>query len=287
MCNSWEIKEICLPTTVGLSIGTTGQNVFDLQNYLRRYGYLKQYGYSRISSYPSNLSLIPVSTPGEFDEGTSKALIAYQKFYGLEQTGILDEQTINIMSLPRCGVPDMPYLPVDVQWAHLGFKWPRNDLRWTNIDMTFGGVDIPPGMTLEQVEAVIQQSLQTWSDASPLRFSKGGPAEIRFRFTTRQTGDDPHDGPGGDLGICYSVFDNGVPVAPSQIFFDKFDSWFINIPNNNAFDFVTTTTHEIGHALGLGHTGDQSAVMFAGLARGEQRRALNNDDIDGIRALYR
>jgi peptidoglycan hydrolase-like protein with peptidoglycan-binding domain len=286
--NSWEVQERCLPQAVGLASGDSGQEVFDLQNFLRRFGYLRQYGYAPISVYPSNSSLIPTAIPGEFDEGTTTALKTYQEFYGLEPTGVLDEMTVAHMSLPRCGVPDMPYLPRDLEYAHLSFRWRKNDLRWkTGLRFSDG---VPSGVTWGQFDDVLRRSFNAWSAVTPLNFSQIGEgdrgADILCRFTTNQPGDNPHDGPGNILALCYNVFDNGTPVAPSQIFFDKSDRWFIPTPNNNAIDLLGVAIHEIGHALGLGHTNVSAAIMFATFGLGQQKRTLDNDDINGIRALY-
>ena len=53
----------------------------------------------------------------------------------------------------------------------------------------------------------------------------------------------------------------------------------------HAMDLQTVATHEIGHLLGLAHTPVQEAVMYAIISPGSTK-GLNQDDIDGIRALY-
>jgi hypothetical protein len=46
------------------------------------------------------------------------------------------------------------------------------------------------------------------------------------------------------------------------------------------YDFETIVMHELGHALGLGHSADTGSVMFATLAPGEARRSLSVADLN-------
>lgn len=56
----------------------------------------------------------------------------------------------------------------------------------------------------------------------------------------------------------------------------------------DAYDFTHTAIHELGHCLGLSHSGVDGAIMGStnGRGTGWERRHLQPDDIDGIRALY-
>ncbi len=60
-------------------------------------------------------------------------------------------------------------------------------------------------------------------------------------------------------------------------------NWYTGASANqigsNQFDFETITMHEVGHALGLGHSSNASSVMFASLAAGQVKRALTAQDL--------
>jgi hypothetical protein len=45
------------------------------------------------------------------------------------------------------------------------------------------------------------------------------------------------------------------------------------------YDFQTIVMHELGHAIGLGHSGDTNSVMYAYLASGQTRRVVTAADL--------
>lgn len=65
---------------------------------------------------------------------------------------------------------------------------------------------------------------------------------------------------------------------------------FINNTTNSAFknlsrtDQIGVIAHEIGHAIGLGHTDERKALMYYRVTN--QRNSLGEDDIRGVSYLY-
>jgi hypothetical protein len=49
------------------------------------------------------------------------------------------------------------------------------------------------------------------------------------------------------------------------------------------YDFQTVVTHELGHAIGLDHSGDPDSVMYLMLASGDIRRTLTEQDLALVR----
>ena len=79
------IEEATLPyPTEGLSLGIKGAEIRTLQYYL-----------DIIAYFNPALGLIPIN--GVFDEQTEQAVKAFQRFYGLPETGFVDEDTWNLI----------------------------------------------------------------------------------------------------------------------------------------------------------------------------------------------
>ena len=66
-----------------------------------------------------------------------------------------------------------------------------------------------------------------------------------------------------------------------DIFFNTAQPWQIN---GTTYDLMTVAIHELGHALGMGHSTDTSAAMYPAYITSKQ--AVDADDISGIRSIY-
>jgi hypothetical protein len=77
-----------------------------------------------------------------------------------------------------------------------------------------------------------------------------------------------------DMEINSTVSPIVVNVAPSDV-------------PDEGYDFLSIVTHETGHFLGMAHSGDERATMFAHYQPGQtSMRNLTEDDVNGICAIY-
>jgi hypothetical protein len=86
----------------------------------------------------------------------------------------------------------------------------------------------------------------------------------------------------GDLGLALITSTTETTITGSVVLLnDKNDTEFINLEYHEA---VAVIAHELGHALGLGHSQEEESLMYASLVT--KRSHLGLDDIHGISYLY-
>ncbi|XP_041974462.1 matrix metalloproteinase-14 isoform X2 [Aricia agestis] len=232
--------------------------------------YLAQYGYLSPSvRNPSSGHIV--------DEGSwRKAISEFQSFAGLNTTGELDEETVTLMSLPRCGVKDK-----------VGFgesrakRYALQGSRWRVKNLTYKISKYPSRLNHAEVDAELAKAFSVWSDYTDLTFTqkKAGQVHIEIRFEKGEHGDgDPFDGPGGTLAHAY------FPVYGGDAHFDDAEMWSIN--TRRGTNLFQVAAHEFGHSLGLSHSDVRSALMAPFYRGFDPAFQLDQDDIQGIQALY-
>jgi peptidoglycan hydrolase-like protein with peptidoglycan-binding domain len=261
-----------------------GTDVGRLQEYLKKFGYLEADKPATNDFAKIRDAGLPEATANQFDESTSAAIRAFQKFNGLNATGVADADTIHLMSMPRCGNPDCPNRYFAAR-ARAGLaEFVAQGSKWSRANVTFGFENFTGDLTQQVIVIAIRQAFLAWSRVCSLTFTEvGRGADISIAFRTGDHGDgSPFDGVGIVLAHGFYPPPYGGASA-GDLHFDDDETWTTDSPPTGR-DFLTVALHEIGHTLGLDHSADVSAVMYA--FYGGIRRDLRIDDIAGIRSIY-
>ncbi|KAG9354842.1 hypothetical protein JZ751_001555 [Albula glossodonta] len=201
----------------------------------------------------------PVTGQLQTKEALTKAIKAMQKYGGLEETGVLDEETLVLMKTPRCSLPDVSEsesqsgrqrrsLPPQSKWSKRHLSW---RIRTFPTESHMLGRDT--------VRALMHYALKVWSDIAPLNFHEvaGGEADIQIEFTKADHNDGyPFDGPGGTVA---HAFYPGERFTAGDTHFDDDEAWTFRSPDG--MDLFAVAVHEFGHAIGLAHTSAIESIM--------------------------
>lgn len=249
-----------------LKLKSKGADVSALQTILVALGYLK-------GSF----------SPGEVCRCTERAIRRYQRFYGLKVDGIVGPKTKAALEMPRCGVPD---LPTNHQGASAAAPFVLRGCKYNKQNLTYAFLNGTSDLPGNRERSIVRQGFDAWANVTNLQFDEvqsGQNPDFRIAWRSGNHGDgNSFNGPGNTLAHAFFPPPCGGPNA-GDLHFDEGEGWIEN-PAANGTLLLNVAIHEIGHLLGLSHSQDQSAIMFAFYS--PQRASLAQDDIDGIQALY-
>ncbi|XP_022103715.1 matrix metalloproteinase-2-like [Acanthaster planci] len=246
-----------------------------------KYGYVAQ----GPDGAPSNPADIP------------RALKTLQKFAGIEETGILDDATVELLGKERCGVEDI--IGSAKMQAKLrrgsepGFsrystaqrerRYNIDGAKWSTTNLNYYYENYAEDISQSDMRDVISRAWRVWSDVTPLTFTEveaKPQAHIVIKFARGNHGDGEYaafDGPGGTLAHAYFP-ENG------DAHFDEDEEFTVASPDGTNLFIVAA--HEFGHSLGLAHSSEQGALMYPWYQGYVPDFQLPRDDILGIQQLY-
>jgi len=244
----------------------------DALSYLSRYGYLATPDHDPGHDTPQHS---PV--PGAVND-ISQAVRKFQNFAGLRATGDLDQETLEFMKKPRCGVRDFIIQSDSPNNISAPYK---TRSKWTSKSvLSWRVTKFSSKLTRSQVVNTAWKAFQFWSSVTNLKFFEKttGEVDIPIEFVTYDHGDgNPFDGPGGTLAHAYYPETGDIHV-------DDTETWTLD--SNQGTNFLQTLTHEIGHSIGLDHSSHNKAVMFPFIQQYSPQFSLHQDDILGAQSLY-
>lgn len=249
------------------SIGTEDTEINKVQKYLTRFGYLTT-----------------TISPGTLDEKTSEALKKFQQVMDLKETGKLDAKTVEALEQPRCGTPDVGVIEGTRGGASADFV--LRGCSYNQTQFTYRFVNGTSDITGTQERNAVQNAFNTWAATlCGVTFQEraSDPVDFEVGWFSGNHGDgSAFDGVGNTLAHAFYPPPCGGSHA-GECHFDEAETWSLT-GAGGTFDLETVALHEIGHLLGLDHSSVGGSVMFP--SYGGVRRALTQDDIDGIRRLY-
>jgi hypothetical protein len=172
--------------------------------------------------------------------------------------------------------------PVGQLTARLGEGWDGPGLN--EASLTYSIQSYTQKLSPEQIEETVVKALAKWSAAAKVQFlrtsSTDGPKNVNIVFGRKDHGDPyPFDGPGGVLAHTFYPADvNPEPIA-GDMHLDEEENWNIG----KDIDLLSVVLHELGHALGLGHSDVPGAVMYPYYRISTE---LTPEDVSAIQSLY-
>jgi matrix metalloproteinase-14 (membrane-inserted) len=230
--------------------------------------HLKKYGY------------VSEDAPDPDESAMEADIKDFQARNGLKQTGKFDEDTMTLMDTPRCGVKEKEQGESGgagrrrKRYAFGGSKWKKTRLTYF---VSNTGTKLSP----ETVRSAVNEAINMWGPGvTRLRFtevsSTTGDIEVLFAAGNHSDGY-PFDGPMGTFAHAF------YPTYGGDAHFDNDENWTMGV--NYGVQFLQVAMHEFGHSLGLAHSNDTEAIMYAYYIYKPEPR-LTLDDKLGIKALY-
>lgn len=170
-------------------------------------------------------------------------------------------------------------------------KYELDGRKWNKTDLTYYFENGTSDIINDNERSAVKSAFTVWSNATNLTFTEvfsANSADVVIKWATGNHGDgsaNSFDGTNGVLAHAFYPPPNSGALA-GDVHFDDDEMWTDQISSNGyqPIDLVTVAIHEIGHSLGLKHSQEPNAIMYA-YYYGSNRQ-LQCDDLIAIDLLY-
>ncbi len=166
--------------------------------------------------------------------------------------------------------------------ATYGSGWDGYGLDSAVLTYTFGPETTKLAPSVAHAEVV--RAMQKWAEVGALSFlpgsSRTAAKNIDVLWATGEHGDgQPFDGPYGVLAHTFFPAPPNPESIAGDMHFDDAESWHVG----SNIDLFSVALHELGHALGLGHSDNPDDVMYPYYSLVTD---LSQGDRDALLSLY-